>query len=308
MRKGGSTLLDFRGYFQPVQERFLRDAKPNALVLVVTKCYEFKGCTGFGYEPKPRDYTLGVKFHLGVLPAEEPFSTIVGQQFVIRVPRHVAWWGYDFHVEDKPIAVGPFATMMENLAEPIYSPDHSLASLQKYEEQHGRRKPDYPLEAVSGSEAVQRYCTERGPDYTEFYIKATSLLGVVAEGLSVEIASRQSEMREDVLKRLEMLSQQEGQLRRQIERIFGAVKQGVYHTGGGITVCETEDDARAISIGPRMRLKETQEEMRRVLKEALSLGLHTTPWVKTFPNKPGITLDVPAYIRGLCERLQMSLT
>lgn len=302
------AMMDFQSYFQPAQERFLQDAKPNESVLVVTKHYDFKGCTGFGYEPKPRDYTLDTHFHFGVLPVKGPFSDIDDQQFVIRVPRHVAWWGYDFHVEDKPISIGPFATMMENLTEPIYSPDHSWAHFQKEQEQHGLKKPDYPLEVVVGSEAIQRYCTERGPSYIEFYIKASPLLSITGQGLLPQVAERQLEMREGILKRLETLSQQEGQLRLEIERIFGAVKQGVYYTGGGITVCETEDDARGISTGPRMRLQEAQNGMRHALREALSLCLHTTPWVKTFPDKPGTMLDVPAYIRGLCERLKVPLT
>ncbi len=299
-------LLDFEGYFKPAQERFLQDAKPDEPVLVVAKHYDFKGCTGFGYEPKPRDYTLDTNFWFGVLPAEEPLYIVDSKQFTIRVPRHVCWWGYDYHVKDKPIAIGPFNTMMANLTEPIYSHDHSWAHLQKEQEQVGLKKPDYPLEVIVGSETIQRYCAERG--YTDFYLKAASLLGVTAQGMLPEVAERHSEMRENILRHLEALSELEHRQKTEIEHIFGAVKQGTYHTGSGITVCETEDDARVISIGPRQRLKEAQDGMRRTLKEALSLGLHTTPWVKTYPDKPDATLDVPQYIHGLCERLQVPLS
>lgn len=301
-------LLDFERYFQPIQERFLQEAKPNEPVLVVAKHYDFKGCTGFGYEPKPRDYTLDTDFYFGVLPAEEPLSTVDGQQFTILVPRHVRWWGYDYHVEDKPIAIGPFATMMANLAEPIYSRDYSWAQLQKEQEQVSHKKPDYPLEVIVGSEAIQRYCAERGPTYTEFYLKAASLLGVLPPGLAPAIAERYSEKRESILKQLETLGEQERREQQEIDRIFGSVKEGVYYTGRGITVCETEDDARVISIGPRRRRDEARAGMRHTLKEALSLGLHTTPWVKTYPDKPGTSLDVPRYIRGLCKRLKVPLT
>ncbi|MBI4225276.1 MAG: hypothetical protein HY617_03010 [Candidatus Sungbacteria bacterium] len=283
------------------QEIFLHYARPNEPVLLVTKRYEFLGCGGMGYRPQPRDYTLQTQIRFGVLVAQEPLSIIDNGNLSVLVQFRVERERSQWVKMEGPIRIGGWDTFGRDPDVPLYSRDEHDAYLQKENEKHGLRKTDFPLEVVVGSAAIQQYCLERY--HISDCLAAFHLLGL-SEGLTSEFRTRDLEIRTKILEELESLLARETKIMLEIERIFASTRRGVYRTLSGVTVCESEDDARIISAGSRDLLKRIQGEMRNLLRRALELGMDQMPWVRTFQDRPGLSLDVPQYIQALYERLE----
>ncbi len=78
----------------------------------------------------------------------------------------------------------------------------------------------------------------------------------------------------DLLFKVGEAAKQEKKYVDEINRIYGSIKSGVHSPDGfSITLCEDEDDAVVISMGPRRELKRVKEQMRTYMKEAVELGM-----------------------------------
>ena len=155
-----------------------------------------------------------------------------------------------------------------------------------------------------GEEVEQYFSRDRGLDTS--YVDALNLLGQeTPERFKKKYNENVYQKRVGIINELEELADRESKLNAEIESIYGSIKHGGFMRGGAISIVEDEDDARAVSIGPRMKLKETREEIQRYLGQAIELEMHKGDL--RIKQKPGMEINVSEYICGMCEEYQIEL-
>ncbi len=98
----------------------------------------------------------------------------------------------------------------------------------------------------------------------------------------------------DLLSKLSETAKQEKKYADEIDRISSSIKSGTYSPDGfSVTLCEDEDDAIVISMGPRYKLKRVREQMKIYMKEAVELGMsHLGIIQKNYENYVGESLPI----------------
>jgi seryl-tRNA synthetase len=238
-------------------------------VLMITKEENVHGCTGFGYKPKNLDYVLDEHLYLGVLkdgllvldPANGKCELPTGNS--VRC-RQYAW------SKNMELVEG-------NLTSHWLNDDFGLSLNKPLKRRNPmaclRAEADLKLEIKIGDVEVRAWFERRREHYLVDFKNASQLLGRQIDE-SPQLTAELQQQRETVAKQLAELIKERDQLKEKIARIFGAIKNGVYSSDGmSVTVCETEEDARAISMGPRQKLKEVEDEIKRQLKIALEFDM-----------------------------------
>lgn len=236
-------------------------------ILMIVKQEIFFGCTGFGQKPRDRDFLLTEHFYLGVLKDGALVLNIAGGKCEIPTGNYAeclnllsekselveenlnSRWGYDFGIDlDRPI-----------------KRRNPMARLQK--------KPDLKLELKVGDEEVRAWFEQRNGPHLVIFQKSAQLLGrPIAEFL--QLSAELQRRREAIAKRLIGLVKERDQLKKKIAQIFDAINWGAFSDDGvSVTVCENEDDARVISMGPRQKLNNVESQIRHQLNAALALGM-----------------------------------
>ncbi len=83
-----------------------------------------------------------------------------------------------------------------------------------------------------------------------------------------------TEEQKDVLRNIKRLGDQEHKLATEINNIYNSIDKGVYSPDGcSIAVCEDEDDARVISMGPRYKLSKVRDEIKDYMVKAVELDM-----------------------------------
>ncbi len=273
----GDRIKDFviarYGFLNEEIEAVYRDLEARVgqhvgeFVLMIAKEENFHGCAGLGYRPKDEDYVLDEHFYLGILKDGALVLNLADDKCELPTGNHVRCW--DSWRENVKLAEGNLNSGWPhdfglNLNKQLKR-RNPMACFQK--------EPDLVLEMKIGDAEVKEWFEKRPGHHLVVLQKASRLLGRATEE-SPQLAEELQRRRDTVAKRLTELVKERDQLKQKIARIFGAVKRGVYSSDGvGVTVCETEDDARVISMGPRQKLREVESEIKRQLKVALELGM-----------------------------------
>ncbi len=274
----GDRIKDFviarHGYISEVIETVYRDLEARIrqhvgeFVLMIVKEENFHVCTGFGYEPKDSDYILDERLSLGVLKDCALALNHTDGKCKLPTGNYARCW--DAWRENAELVEGGLASdWLRDFGLNLNKPLKRRNPMARFQEEI-----DLELEVKIGDVEVKTWFEkQRGKHYLMIFRKMAQLLGrPVVE--SPELAAELQRRREVVAKRLAELVPERDKLKQKISRIFGAVKGGVYSPDGmSITVCETEDDARVISMGPRQKLKEVESEIKKQLKIALELGV-----------------------------------
>lgn len=144
-------------------------------------------------------------------------------------------------------------------------------------------EPILKLEVIVGDEeVVSWFKKQKERHYFVAFLNMARLLGRPTDKfpeLEKELEQEQEQelrrRREEVAERLKELIRKRDELREEIERIKKAKKTGVYSSTGGASfaVCETDDDVNIISLKPRQKLKEVEDEIKEQLQTALELGM-----------------------------------
>ena len=151
-------------------------------------------------------------------------------------------------------------------------------------------------------EKLPEYLKERDMDLS--YVEAMDLLNLgekVPEDFRQRYDGEVYAQKINILQNLEKLGKREAQLQGKIGGIFASINDGIYQSNGAITVCENEDDARVISVGPRDNLRNIRNEIKRDLSRAIEdLGMHKNEMLLEL--QPGVKMNVPEYISGMWEK------
>lgn len=283
--KGGETtgdkIKDFviarYGLLNDEIEAIYRDLKTRVerhtgeFVLMVVKRESFHGCGGMGYSPTPEDYTLDEHIYLGVLkhgslvlnPSDNKCEFQTGNYARCRDP-----WQENTDLVDGNIA--PY--WLPDFGYKLNKPLQRINPIARFRMRGD--DPDLELEVKIGDPEVKAWFEKkRAKYYLMIFQKMAQLLGrPIAE--PPELLAELQRRREVVTKQLTETIQKRDQLKRRIASIFEAIRHGVYSSDGiSITACETEDDARVISMGPRQQLKKVEDKIKYQLKIALELGM-----------------------------------
>ena len=265
----GDRIKDFvivcYGFLNEEIEAVYRDLEARVgqhvgeFVLMIANEENFHGCTGFGHEPKDEDYVLDEHLYLGILKDGALVLNLTDNKCELPTGNYVQCW--DAWRENVKLIEGNLTSgwchdFGRNLNKQLKR-RNPMARFQK--------EQDLELEVKIGDAEVKEWFEKRREHHLVVLQKASRLLGRETEE-SPQLAVELQRRRDAVAQRLTELVKERDQLKQKIARIFGAVKRGVYSSDGvGVTVCETEDDARVISMGPRQKLREVEREIKRQL-------------------------------------------
>ncbi|GEM_PF-2866676 len=277
----GDKIKDFviarYGFLNDEIEAIYRDLETRVqqhvgeFVLMIVKRESFHGCSGLGYEPKPEDYELDEHIYLGVLKHGSLVLNPADNKCEFLTSNYARCW--DPWRENTELVDGNLASHWSNdfgfnLNKPLNRRNPIARFRMRGDD------PDLELEVKIGDSEVKAWFEkQRGKYYLMIFQKMAQLLGrPIAE--PPELLAELQRRREVVAKQLTEIVKKRDQLKRRIASIFESIRHGVYSPDGiGITPCETEDDARVISMGPRQKLKKVEDEIKRELKIALELGM-----------------------------------
>jgi len=142
--------------------------------------------------------------------------------------------------------------------------------------------------------------------YDTSFVPALELLGAPVPGkFREEYKTEQKKQQMDIVTQLEERLENTTKIQEKIDAVYKSMKSGGYMQGGAFTPVEDEDDARVVTMGLREKLREKESGIARLLKEAVKLKMHNTP--KTISLKPGVDMNVPLYITGLCEKYKIEV-
>lgn len=253
-------------------------------ILAITKEENFHGCTGFGYKPQDIDYILEEHFYLGVLKDSVLVLDLAKGTCALPTGNYAQW---------SSVRNGNVQLVERNITSGFTHDFGFCLNKQLAHRNPGRRlqkELDLELEVKVGDVEVMAWFEKR-LERTVVFQKASHLLGrkiEVSLPMSIELKRQ--------YKTIEMwlisLVEQRNRFKRRIANIYQATDRGVYSPDGvSITVCETEDDARVISMGPRKELVEVEIKLKRQLKIALEHGMvddDSFPLVKQLCQEYGV--------------------
>lgn len=138
------------------------------------------------------------------------------------------------------------------------------------------------------------------------YVEALRLLGQQApERFQKKYDQQQHQERVRIIDRLEFLVKQQTTLEKDIQAVYDSLPHGGFMSHGAWHIVDNEDDARVVSGKWRQGLQETKKSVQWELQKALTLDMHLKDF--KIEQKPGVTVDVPVYIKHLCEKYDVPL-
>ena len=141
-----------------------------------------------------------------------------------------------------------------------------------------------------GEEVKQYFGGDRYLDTS--YVEALNLLGHESpERFRKKYDEEVYQTRLGVINKLEELTGRESKLNAEIESIYASTKCS------GLMMDVNE--AKVVSMKSRMKLEKTREEIQGYLKRGIELGMHKENL--KIEQKPGMEINVPVYIFGMCE-------
>ncbi len=264
-------------------------------ILVVKQNESIHGCPGI-VPPQyidPMFIGINTELILGVLTSGLELD-IGGGKIIFPTDRHAR--KYDKYSRGKwELEEGPISISW-----------YDFANLGK--EVHRRRTPmpsDLSARFEHGlmlhlGEEVEQYFGGSGRLDTS-YVEALNLLGREApERFRKKHDKGVYQAKVGVINKLEELTRREARLNSEIESIYNSMRHGGFERGGAFTMVRDADDVRVVSMGPRMKLEGTREEIQRCLERGIELEMHKGDL--RIEQKPGIEINVPAYISGMCEK------
>jgi hypothetical protein len=294
-------------------EARLKDGIGNQ-ILVVEQKESTHGCRGF-FPPRsidPMFIGIDTELRLGVLTSGLELDIGEGK-IILPTERHARKYGLEYSInkwelKEGPISLGPWVFM--NLGKEVQKRMTPMPNDLSTPFEHG-------LMLHLGEEVEQYFSRNRSLLDNKCildtsYVDALNLLGLeIPERFKKKYDENVYQERVGIINKLEELTGRESKLNAEIKSIHGRIDKRpslggrvLYSTGPDLPGL-SEDDARVVSTGPRMKLKETKEEIQGYLGEAIELGMHKGDL--RIKQKPGMEINVSDYICGMCEKYQIEL-
>jgi len=320
----GDKIRDFvivnLGTLSPDNEKPYRETEARlkdsvgSQILVVEQKESTHGCPGI-LPPRyidPMFIGIDTELRLGVLTSGLELDIGEGK-IILPTERHARKYGLEYSInkwelKECPISLGLYEFM--NLGKEIQKRMTPMPNDLFTPFEHG-------LMLHLGEEVEQYFSRNRSllDDkciLDTSYVDALNLLGLeIPERFKKKYDENVHQKRVGIINKLEELTGRESKLNTEIGLIYGRIDKRpslggrvLYSTGPDLLGL-SEDDARVVSTGPRMKLKETKEEIQRYLGEAIELGMHEGDL--RIKQKPGMEINVPNYICGMCEKYQIEL-
>lgn len=295
-------------------EARLKDGIGNQ-ILVVEQKESTHGCPGI-LPPRyidPMFIGIDTELRLGVLTSGLELDIGEGK-IILPTERHARKYGLEYSInkwelKEGPISLGVYEFM--NLGKDV---------------QRRRMTPmpndlstpfEHGLMLHLGEEVEQYFSRNRNLLDNKCildtsYVDALNLLGLeIPERFKKKYDENVYQERVGIINKLEELAGRESKLNAEIKSIYGRIDKRpslggrvLYSTGPDLLGL-SEDDARVVSTGLRMKLKETKEEIQRYLGQAIELEMHKGDL--RIKQKPGMEINVSNYICGMCEKYQIEL-
>lgn len=97
----------------------------------------------------------------------------------------------------------------------------------------------------------------------------------------IDFCETSTDEQNELLVKIEEAGEKENELLNKIDGVESSVKSGVAYSVGRIkTVCEDKDNARVISMNPRMELKKVRAQIADYLKKAVKLGMGNVDFIQ----------------------------
>ncbi len=312
----GDKIKDFvivnLGTLSPNNEKPYRETKARlkdgigGQILVVKQKESTHGCPGI-IPPQyinPMFIGIDTELRLGVLTSGLKLD-IEGGEIIFPTERHARKYDRSlrskWELKEGPISLGLYEFM--NLGKEVKRRRTPMLNDFSSFFEHGLM--------LHLGEEVEQYFSRKSPlddkcILDTSYVDALNLLNLeIPERFKKKYDENVHQKRVGIINKLEELADKESRLNTEIESIYGSIKHGGFMSEGAISMVEDEDDAKIVSIGPRMKLKETREEIQRYLKQAIELVMHKGDL--KLKQKPGMEINVSDYIYGMCEKYQIEL-
>ncbi|MEA3248682.1 MAG: hypothetical protein U9Q73_03185 [Nanoarchaeota archaeon] len=265
--------------------------RAGSQILVVKQSESIQGCPGITPPAyiDPRFIGVDTKLKLGILTSGLELDIKEGS-IILPTDKHAI--KYDRYSRSKwKLKEGPISLNwyeFANLGKEVHRRMTPLSNDLSAHFEHGL--------TLHLEEEVEKYFGgDRHLDTS--YVEALNLLGHEApERFIKKYDGEVYRTRVGVINKLEELTSREAKLNYEIRSIYGSM--------------EDEDYAGVVSIRPimklkEMKLKETREGIQRYLKQGIELGMHRGDL--KIEQKPGMEINVPAYISGMCGKYQVEI-
>jgi len=296
-------------------EARLKDGIGNQ-ILVVEQKESTHGCPGI-LSPRsidPMFIGIDTELRLGVLTSGLELDIGEGK-IILPTERHARKYGLEYsgdkwELKEGPISLGGGYRFMMNLGKEVQRRMTPMPN-------DFSTPFEYGLMLHLGEEVEQYFSRNRSLLDNKCildtsYVDALNLLGLeIPERFKKKYDENVYQERVGIINKLEELVGRESKLNAEIKSIHGRIDKRpslggrvLYSTGPDLLGL-SEDDARIVSTGPRMKLKETKEEIQRYLGQAIELVMHKGDL--RIKQKPGMEINVSDYIRGMCKKYQIEL-
>lgn len=188
----------------------------------------------------------------------------------------------------------------------LLEPDDDALSFKRHQ------REEYTF-AVHVGEEVQKYFAADGR-FDVSYVQALKLLGREAPADFQRVYDRELHKEKlTLLGDLRELTERDSRLEHELERLYKPVRTSgerkvIVDIGDVIEDIPDSGEGSRVALSEYRRdLKQAREKITRLLRNALDLGMHETPW-ELRGDAPGITINVPVYISKLCEKYEIPRT
>lgn len=138
------------------------------------------------------------------------------------------------------------------------------------------------------------------------YVEALNLLGHEApERFKEKYDKEVYQTKLGLINKLEELTEIEAELDGNIKFVYGSIKDGAFIHDGALVKVENKKDATFVSMKYWIELEDVRRDIQSWLKESIELGMHKEDL--TIKKKPGIEINVPDYIKGMCEKYKVDI-
>ncbi|PIU72904.1 hypothetical protein COY26_02430 [Candidatus Woesearchaeota archaeon CG_4_10_14_0_2_um_filter_33_10] len=299
---------DIQNIFRKTEAKF-RDAAGSQILVVKQDKGDYMGTIGPGCS-KPSLTIIDETLTLGILKSGLELDIQKGE-IIFPTDKHVIKRGNyssdKWELKEGPISLNccEFTYLRNYVKTGSLIPPQVIITVDHPDFNHG-------LRFYLGKEVEKYFERETLLVFTYLdtsYVEALELLGKKAPArFRKEYDKEVYQTNVGIINKLEELTLREDKLNCEIKKINDNIKNkgvALEDLDGGRIRYIYEDKLGIYSGIERSKLNKTREEIQTYLRQSIELGMHKEDL--TIKQKPGIEINVPAYINGMCEKYKVDI-